>query len=194
MNVKKIQTHIVASLIAGIVALLPVLGVVITIVYFEKTVAGVWLKDQGFYFFGLGLIIAVIGIYLVGLTVTTFVGRWLWRRVDLVLERLPILGGLYQTLKQILGYGDGPKGIFQRVVLVTMETGGRSEIGLVTREACDETGGKVVVFVPSAPTPTSGRLLYVEPQYIETCDLTSSQAMQLLVSLGTVEAALKPRT
>lgn len=187
MSPQKIRNHIVASFIAGIVALLPVVGLVITVVYFENTVAGVWLKNQGFYFFGMGILIATIFVYLVGLTVSTFVGRWLWRKFDVLLERLPILGSLYQTLKQILGYGQGPKGLFQRVVFVSMESSNHRELGLVTREACDETAGRIVVFIPNAPTPTSGRLLYVDPQLVQASNLTASQAMQLLVSLGTVQ-------
>lgn len=186
MSLQTVRQHLVTSFIAGIVALLPVVGLAITVVYFENTVAGVWLKNQGFYFFGMGILIAAVFIYLVGLTVSTFVGKWLWKRIDLLLEQLPVLGSLYQTLKQILGYGDGPKGIFQRVVFVTHESPGRRELGLVTREACDETQGRIIVFIPSAPTPTSGRLVYVEPEYIQPSSLSASQAMQLLVSLGTL--------
>lgn len=187
MSIQKIRNHVVGSFIAGIVALLPVVGLGITVVYFENTVAGVWLKNQGFYFFGLGILIVTMLVYLVGLTVSTFIGRWLWRRADILLDRLPVLGNLYQTLKQILGYGEGPKGLFQRVVFVSVDASDRSELGLVTREACDETSGKIVVFVPNAPTPTSGRLLYVDPSLVKPSPLTASQAMQLLVSLGTVQ-------
>jgi uncharacterized membrane protein len=186
MSPQRIRNHIVTAFVAGIVAILPVAGLAITIVYFENQVAGSWLKNQGFYFFGLGLLIFTALVYLIGLTVSTFVGRWIWRRVDLLLDRLPVLGSLYQTLKQILGYGEGPKGIFQRVVLVTMESKDRYEIGLVTREASAETQGRIVVFVPNAPTPTSGRLVYIEPELTQPSSLTASQAMQLLVSLGSL--------
>jgi uncharacterized membrane protein len=186
MSPQRIRNHVVTAFIAGIVAMLPVAGLAITIVYFENQVAGSWLKNQGFYFFGLGLLIFIVLVYLIGLTVSTFVGRWIWRRVDLLLDRLPVLGSLYQTLKQILGYGEGPKGIFQRVVLVAMESRDRYEIGLVTREASEETQGRIVVFVPNAPTPTSGRLVYIEPELTQPSSLTASQAMQLLVSLGSL--------
>lgn len=186
MSIEKIRNHLVASFVAGIVALLPVVGLVASVVYFENSVAGLWLKKQGYYFFGLGIILVGTAVYLVGLTVSTFVGRWIWKRADLLLERLPVLGSLYQTLKQILGYGDGPKGIFQRVVFVDWDTPDRRELGLVTREACEETAGRVVVFIPSAPSPTTGRLIYVDPKIVHASSLTASQAMQLLVSLGTL--------
>lgn len=186
MSLQRIRNHFVTSLIAGVVAILPIAGLAITIIYFENQVAGNWLKNQGFYFFGLGLLIFAVLVYLIGLTVSTFVGRWIWRRVDRLLDRLPVLGGLYQTLKQILGYGEGPKGIFQRVVWVALESQGRFELGLVTREACEETQGRLVVFVPNAPTPTSGRLVYINPEQSEPSPLTASQAMQMLMSLGSL--------
>lgn len=186
MSIERIRNHIAASFVAGIVAILPILGVVASVVYFENSVAGLWLKKQGFYFFGLGIILVGVVVYLVGLTVSTFVGRWIWRRVDRVLEKLPVLGSLYQTLKQLLGYGEGPQGLFQRVVFVNWESADRCELGLVTREACEETKGRVVVFIPSAPTPTSGRLVYVDPNQLQPSTMTASQAMQLLVSLGTI--------
>jgi uncharacterized membrane protein len=188
MSAHPIRNHIVTSFIAGIVAILPVAGMAITIVYFENQVAGSWLKNQGFYFFGLGLLIFTAVVYLIGLTVSTFVGRWIWGRVDGLLDRTPVLGGLYLTLKQILGYGEGPKGLFQRVVLVAVECRDRYEIGLVTREASDDTQGRIVVFVPNAPTPTSGRLVYVDPDLTQPSSLTVSQAMQTLVSLGSLTA------
>jgi uncharacterized membrane protein len=45
----------------------------------------------------------------------------------------------------------------------------------------------MVVFVPNAPTPTSGRLVYIEPELTQPSLLTASQAMQSLVSLGSLK-------
>jgi uncharacterized membrane protein len=182
----RIRNHLIKSFIAGIVALLPIGGLVLTVGYFENQVAGVWLKKQGFYFFGLGLLLATVAVYLVGLMVTTFVGRWLWDVIDRLLHRLPVLGNLYATLKQILGYGDGPGGMFQRVVLVPVGNEDRYELGLVTGEPSSATQDQLVVFVPSAPTPTSGRLIFIEPRLVKPSSLTPSQAMQKLVSLGAI--------
>ena len=182
-----IRKHIVKCFVAGIVAILPIAGLVMTIVYFESQVAGIWLKNQGFYFFGLGLLIVIILVYLVGLAVSTFVGRWLWNLFDRLLVRLPILGNLYQTTKQILGYGEGPGGFFQRVVLVPTAFPERFEIGLVTREANADNNGLLAVFVPTAPSPTSGHLVYIASDKIKPTSLTVNEALQLLVSIGTSE-------
>jgi uncharacterized membrane protein len=114
---KKVYKHITGSLIAGIVVLLPVGGLIFIIGYLESTISSSGLSRTPFYFPGAGLLAAVIVIYLIGLFVTTFIGKWIWKRVDSILDELPALGSLYQTLKQILGYGEGKDAIFYEAVL-----------------------------------------------------------------------------
>jgi len=191
---ERIRMHFIRSSIAGLVALLPIAGFGITVVYFENQVAGIWLRNQGFYFFGMGLVLVLLLTYVVGITVSTFLGKWLWGRLDRLLDQLPILGNLYQTFKQLLGYGEGPKGMFQRVVLVRSEVDNRLEIGLVTQEPNPDNGGRLVVFVPTAPSPTGGRLVFVSPDQVESSSMSVSQAMQFIVSLGAlkVEPDKKP--
>jgi len=178
------QQHLARCFIAGIVALLPIAGIVLGIVYFEVQLSGSWLKDQGFYFFGMGLLFTLISIYLVGFVVSTFIGQLAWRVVDRLLNRLPILGNLYQTLKQLLGYGEGPNAFFQRVVFVHNRELDADQIGLVTREANEATQGHLAVFVPFAPTPTSGRLIFVEASKVRPAGMTVNEAMKWLVSIG----------
>ena len=56
-------------------------------------------------------------------------------------------------LKQILGYGEGPDAVFRRVVLIPSRDLDGDEIGLVTNEEMEQGTSRIVVFVPSAPTP-----------------------------------------
>src|SRR5258708_39183822 len=113
-----IARHVTGCFLAGVVALLPIGGFVLTVAYLEATIAGSWLAGQPYYFPGLGLLATAAVIYLIGLTVSTFLGRWLWGRIDVLFDSLPALGRLYQTLKQIIGYGAGEDAIFQRAVLI----------------------------------------------------------------------------
>src|SRR5258708_2462033 len=113
-----LASHVSRCALAGIVALLPIGGFVLSVVSMEAPIAGSWLAGQPFYFPGLGLLAVAAIIYVIGLVVSTFVGQWLWARVDSTFNRLPFLGRLYLSFKQILGYGDGKDGLFQEVVLV----------------------------------------------------------------------------
>lgn len=183
--------HITRCLLAGLVALLPIGGFVLTVIYLESTIAGSWLARQPFYFPGLGLIASTVGIYLIGLTVSTFVGRWLWALLDRVLDSLPMLGRLYQTLKQIVGYGEGKDAIFQGVVLVPNGKNEGSELGLVTNGIASAGGVRqLVVFVPNAPNPTSGRLVVIDASEVQPLTMAVSDAMKVLLSVGKTSLAL----
>jgi uncharacterized membrane protein len=175
--------HLTRCLVAGIVALLPMGGAVFTIVWLEGAIAESWRNEVKWYFPGLGLILALLVVYLVGFVVTTFVGRWVWRTMDRLLERTPLLGTLYQSLKEVLGYDSGRERFFQGVVAVRADEGW--EIGFVTGDG-PGPGGAVHtwVFVPSVPNPTNGKLLLVEPARLQRLDVRTADALRALVSLG----------
>lgn len=180
-----ITQHVTRCLLAGIVALLPIGGFVMTVVYLESAISGSWLAKQLWYFPGLGLITTTAGIYLIGLTVSTFIGRWLWSLIDRVLDSLPMLGRLYQTLKQIVGYGDGKDAIFQQVVLVPNGEREGHEMGLVTNELTGEGGTRqLVVFIPDAPNPTAGRLVVIDAAFVQPVAMPVSEALKVLLSVG----------
>ncbi|HEY3969063.1 MAG TPA: DUF502 domain-containing protein [Planctomycetaceae bacterium] len=180
-----LSRHLSRCFLAGLVALLPIGGLVLTVVYLEATLAGSWLAKQPWYFPGLGLLATAAIIYAMGLTVSTFLGRWAWNRLDLLFDSLPALGRLYQTLKQIIGYGEGKDAIFLRVVLLRGCSPDGEELGLVTNETIDAAGlGKLIVFVPGAPNPTAGRLIVIDPARTVPLSMTVSDALKTLLSVG----------
>jgi len=171
-------------MVAGIVALLPMGGAVFTVVWLEDAISSSWRdKLPGLYFPGLGLLLALAAVYLVGFFVTTFVGRWLWRRLDRLLEGLPLLGAAYQSVKEVLGYDSSRERFFQGVVAVRADEG--YEIGFVTGQSVGPDGRPhTVVFVPSAPNPTNGKLLLVDPANLKKLDVRTADALRALVSIG----------
>ena len=175
--------HVTRCLVAGIVALLPLGGAVLAIAWLEGAIASSWKAKVDWYFPGLGLILALLAVYLVGLFVTTFAGRWLWRTTDRLLERTPLLGTLYQSLKEVLGYDSGKERFFKGVVAVVSDEG--YELGFVTGEAAGPDGAPhTLVFVPSAPNPTNGRLLLLPPGKLRQLDVRTADALRALVALG----------
>lgn len=177
--------HITKCTIAGIVAILPVGGLVLTVAYLESLLSGSGLSKLAFYFPGLGLILAVLSIYVIGLTVSTFVGKWFWSTCDSLLNRLPALGKLYLSLKQILGYGEGDDAIFQETVLISSQDKAGVELGLITNSITMPDGTeKYVVFLPGSPNPTAGRLIVTDPTHVTKIPATTNDALRMLVSLG----------
>lgn len=191
-----LQKHFTKCCIAGIVALLPLVSFVLTIIYFESQLA-IYLKAEGFYFFGLGLLLAAAIVYGVGLVVTNFIGKWIWSLLDRLLDRLPILGNLYQTFKQILGYGEGPGAFFQRVVMIPAVDSVGESLGLVTNEKPFEDDPEkenlIAVFIPTAPSPASGKLVLIDRKLTRDAGISVNEAMQSIVSVGTYFGEEKPK-
>ena len=178
-------------MLAGLVALLPIAGLIITVGYIESQIAASGISKLPFYFPGLALLVSLVLVYLVGLCVSTFVGRWLWARFDGLMDRMPVLGRLYRTLKQILGYGKGEDAVFQDVVLLPSPSKDGEELGLVTSTTTGDDGKtRLVVFVPASPTPTTGRLVVIEPHAAKRLRMPVNEALKTLVAMGTTELHL----
>jgi uncharacterized membrane protein len=177
--------HISRRMVAGVVALLPIGGTLLTLWWLEDSLAGTWLAEQSWYVPGLGIVAALLIVYLVGVTVTSLLGRVVWRVVDQLLEEFPALGTLYRTLKQVLGYGEGKDAIFERAVFVPSRENDAWELGLVTQRVGEhEDDERLVVFVPGSPNPTAGRLLLMEPGRVRPSSMTVNEVLTALVALG----------
>ena len=175
--------HVTRCLVGGIVALLPIGGTALGLVYAETTLARSWRDEVSWYLPGMGIVAALLLVYLVGLLVTTFFGRWLWRQADKLLQRVPLVGTLYSSLKEVLGYDTARDRFFESVVAVRVDDG--FEIGLVTGRADGPDGTEhTIVFVPSSPNPSNGRLLLLPPDHINELDLRAADALRGLVSMG----------
>ena len=184
--------HITRCLLAGIVAVLPIGGLVLTIGYLESMISGAGLTHLPFYFPGLGLLLALLALYLIGLVLTTVIGKWLWRRIDRLIDSLPALGTLYSTLKQILGYGEGKDAVFQSAVIVSAPGDAGEEFGLVTNRIRLADGReRVLVFIPGSPNPTTGRLLVAPPENIRATDMPVNEVFKALVAVGKTDIDIR---
>jgi len=181
---ERLQKHFVICLITGLVAILPVGGIILLIAFAERALSP--LVPARFYFPGEGLLLVIAVLYLLGLTLTSVVGRWLWNAVDAGMTRLPGLGMLYRTLKQILGLDSGEGGLFQRIVLVPDHSTGGVEIGLVTASESEHEPQQLIVFVPFSPNPSQGRLLRIAASEVTATDWSVDKALKALFSLGKI--------
>ncbi len=182
---RRIVRHCTRTLLAGVVAVLPIAGLVLTVTWLEREISASWLARQDYYVPGAGLLAAALALYLIGLVASTLMGQWAWGLVDRAVASLPALGRLYRTLKQILGYDVGPDALFRRVVLLPSEVPGAVEFGLVTNQfRADDGGIRLVVFAPGAPNPMSGRVVVIDEAQVTATSMPVSDALKALVSAG----------
>jgi uncharacterized membrane protein len=143
----------------------------------------------------IGLLLAIVLVYIVGAFLSRSIGNRLWRIGENAISRVPLVGRVYPAFKQITDFvfGDDSedKLKFNRVVAVQYPRKGLWSVGLVTgntmRTIQDQAGVHcLTVFIPSSPTPFTGYVITVPID--ETVDLpvTIEDALKFAVSGGVV--------
>jgi uncharacterized membrane protein len=110
------QKHLRNTFLAGIFAAIPV-GVTVFLVWYVETATRAPLRkifNGRFDIPFIGIPITLILIYLLGLGVTSIVGKWALRLADRLLLRMPLLKDLYQAWKQITVTPGGKEGCTRR--------------------------------------------------------------------------------
>ena len=141
---------------------------------------------------GVGLIIGVMMITLIGAVAAGFLGRWIIRLGESILNRMPVVRSIYGAIKQILETVISTQSdAFREVILVEYPRRGLWVIGFVTGSTKEEvarriSGNMVNVFVPTTPNPTSGFLLFCPRKDLIFMDMSVEDAVKLVVSGGIV--------
>ncbi|MBC7953734.1 MAG: DUF502 domain-containing protein [Rhodospirillaceae bacterium] len=139
---------------------------------------------------GFGLVLVAVSLTLIGALTAGLAGRLLVRVYDAVLERMPVLRGIYSAVKQIFETMLAQKAnAFREVVLIEYPRAGIWTLGFITgttdgevRECFDKE--MVNVFVPTTPNPTSGFLLFVPRSDVKVLEMNVEDGIKMVVSTG----------
>jgi len=142
----------------------------------------------------LGVLLAVLLVYLVGVVVGNFIGRTFYRLLETSVMRVPLVRAIYPTVKQVTDFvlsNRHTQFSASRVVAVQPHEKGIWSIGLVTGQGLppltEVTGDEMVtVFIPSTPTAFTGYVLVVPRASVVELPLTVEEAMRMLVSGGVI--------
>ena len=195
-----IRRHFRSTLITGILTLIP-LGVTFFVLSFLFTTIDGWLKpimspimsELGLkekYHIGMGALATILLVYLVGLVVSNFLGQKLLGAGEKILTKIPLVREVYAPVKQVvqmaLMRSEGNK--FERAVAIKTPGSPMRVIGFVTGEFHEEGNPVPVVsvFVPTSPNPTTGVLLFCDPEIIYETNMKIETAMKMLISGGIV--------
>ena len=141
---------------------------------------------------GVGLVIGVMLITVIGALAAGFLGRWIIRLGESILNRMPVVRSIYGASKQILETVISTQSdAFREVVLVEYPRKGLWVIGFVTGGTKGEVARRididmVNVFVPTTPNPTSGFLLFCPRKDVIFMEMSVEEAVKLVVSGGIV--------
>ena len=166
----KIARHIRATLIAGVLILVPVAITYVLVFWVFNSIDGLLqpiieeITDR--HIPGLGLLVLLIIVYLLGLIWTKRLGRRTIRTLQLFLLKIPLIGAVYGPARKLIESftGESTAG-FKRVVVVEYPKQDTWMIGFLTGISNVVPGTTMgVIYLPTAPTPNSGWVAMVPIQ------------------------------
>ena len=139
---------------------------------------------------GVGLVIVIGLLTLIGWGTTGLLGRLFLYLSEAVLNRMPVVRSVYSWVKQVFETVFHEKGTpFREPVLIEFPRKGLWRVGFVTGRTPGRVqeivpGGLVNVLLPNTPNAATGFLVLVPQDDIVRLDLTTEEALKLLVSGG----------
>lgn len=190
MLLKKFLLHIRTTLIAGLLAILPI-GVTLFVLKFffellDPILGPIFDMGNVRIFPGLGLIVLLILLYVVGIITTKILSARIVNLGHKLIERIPVISSIYSTTRSGVEILSGTQGFESRgVVLVDFPRPAMKAIGLITAELGVLNGEPMVaVYIPTTPVPSSGFLIVVALSDVTPTDISVDDAMKIIVSGG----------
>ena len=193
--IQRVEGHILRRMFSGLFVLIPAL-VTVWILYFVLSQVDKFMRtlvrgsqldalDKA----GLGVAIALIALYVVGMLVANRLGRRAIGWQSAVLTRIPVVRSIYGVAKQAADTLSSPTGHrFIRVVFIQWPREGVLAMGFVTGQFHSPIKGETLVgvYIPTVPNPTSGNLAFVPEEEIVETSMTVEDAMKMVFSGGIV--------
>ncbi len=149
--------------------------------------------DPGLAFL-IGLGVAALLVWGLGLIVQTRARAGLEAGLDRLLGRIPVIGGFYRSLAQVVRLvGNKSDNEMARMAVVSVRFGADIEVlGLLASPEAFDTGAgpRLLVLLPTAPVPVGGGLLFVDPARVQRVPALGVEDLaKFYVSMGTVAPA-----
>lgn len=189
-----------ANFFAGLVAVFP-LGLTALFLWFlyrwayslfgpHTALASLMRRTIGIYIPGTEIIAGIFVIILVGVVARHWLGRAVLGTIERGLLRVPFVRRLYWAGRQLSRYLFREHGAPQgRVVLVEFPGPGSYVLGMLTAEKVEvvsNTMGRnlAAVYIPTAPNPLSGWVLFVPKEQVIPTTLGVDEGLSLVLSAG----------
>jgi uncharacterized membrane protein len=154
-----------------------------------------WRPDRliGFHIPGFGVLLTLAILLVVGAAASNFVGRKLVELGDRIVTRIPVVRGIYSSVKQVSDTLFSESGnAFRTAVLVQWPRTDVWTVAFVT----GTPGGDVTtylrgdeyvsVYVPTTPNPTGGYFVMLRKSDCIELKMSVDEALKYVVSMGVV--------
>lgn len=190
-----LKTSLKRYFLTGLLVIIPIWGTVLILKTLFVALDGI-LGDllvqlvPSHYVPGLGILALIALVFTAGLFATNIMGRQIVKWWEGLLNRVPLVRGIYSTLKSmmdIVSISDHTS--YNRVVLIQFPKNGHYCFAFVTGVTKGEMQDLaqeplIHVYVPTSPNPTSGYFLLVPEHEVTSVDMSVEEAMKLIVSGG----------
>jgi uncharacterized membrane protein len=214
---KRQTAHLLRVFVTGLLAALPLVATVAVVWWAVSLVVG-WLGPAsgigqvlvavgfgvtGSVFIGylVGLAVVLLGIFALGVVVTYGLQRGLSRLIDRALQRIPLVGSVYDLARRLVGlFAQRKDGGMNSMSAVWCHFGGPPDQrdkdahvsqGVVVLALLSTPEPVLIdglpylgVIVPTAPVPVGGGLLYVPRHWVRPADMGIEAVTSIYVSMG----------
>ena len=148
----------------------------------------------GFNIPGLGIIAAIVVLFLTGVFAANVLGRQILAAWDSLLGRIPVVKSIYSSVKKVSEslLSDSSRS-FRTPVLVPFPQPNIWTIAFVSGHIPDKLKGSLPhdddylsVYVPTTPNPTGGYYIMVKKSDVRELDMSVDEALKYVISLGMV--------
>ena len=183
------------NFIYGLVIILPIFATVWLVLFFVE-----WITGPATTLIGPGVpqllsfCSTIVVITMIGLIAKNYIGQFILETVESIVVKVPIVGGIYKSTKQIIAAFSLNKNNNMSPVMIEYPRKGLWALGFVTQDLVNMTTdsgdmfgeNKVAVFIPTTPNPTSGNFVYVDNKEVVRLAMSVEQSIKLLMSAGVV--------
>jgi uncharacterized membrane protein len=143
---------------------------------------------------GVGLIVGIFCLMVIGALTANLFGRTIVSYGEMMLDRMPVVRGVYRLLKQIFTTIFSKTGSsFKRVGVIEFPRKGLYALVFVSgdppaeiREKLGNGEALMTVFMPNAPNPTTGFVVFMPAKDVTVLDMSIEDGAKMVVSAGLV--------
>jgi uncharacterized membrane protein len=131
-------------------------------------------------------------VYLLGKFLAAGIGRFFWKQLERLIDRVPLVRNVYSSVKQVTDFLFADSDLsFTRVAAVEYPRRGMWTLCFVTGEGMHDIQNAArepltTVFVPTSPMPLTGFALTAKKSELVDLSISVDQAIQFIVSCGVV--------
>jgi uncharacterized membrane protein len=191
--IQVVKKHLRQYFLSGILVVIPIVITIFVLraifTFLDELLLPYLMPQLGYWIPGIGILITIVGIYLVGILVTNFIGRKFVSLGEKIVLNIPVAKSIYGSVKQIMEtFSFKSEDSGKKVVMVEYPKENVWSIGLVNGEISHPDNKEKLynLLIIAAINPTSGFFILVPQSKVVHLNISVEEAMKWIVSGGIV--------